>query len=282
MQTEEIDAPATDQVSLAKYSPLRADIDRLKALNSSLVFLYTDKAGEKNARSHIQKMRVKKADVERARVELKSGALDFGRKVDATAKELAGELETMIQMHQKPLDEIAAKVQAEHIAAEQKAAAEKADADRVEHEKYEAQLAAERAESARVQAELSEMKRKAHEDQIRRDGAEAERMKAEVKAKFDAESLIKAEREKAEAIANALADQARKYAEAKRLEEERKAAAAAVEAKRMKNAKVRKELIEKISESIGGVLLGISDNDAAILAEGIIDGKIYRTALVAV
>ncbi len=99
-------------LELTQYSPLKSEIEALAATNKSLVFDYADKKGAENARSHIYKMRTKKGDVERTRKELKADALEFGRKVDAAAKELTEALESMIQVHQGPLDAIAEKEKA--------------------------------------------------------------------------------------------------------------------------------------------------------------------------
>lgn len=91
---------------VAVYNPFRAQLAELKKSNTSLVFDYESKTGNKDARSYIHKMRKTKAAVEDARKKEKAESLEYGRKVDAEAKELISDLEAMIDVHQKPLDEI--------------------------------------------------------------------------------------------------------------------------------------------------------------------------------
>lgn len=98
--------------ALAPYSEVRAKIQTLKAENTGLTFDYETPKGNKAARSHVASLRTIKGDIERRRKALKADALEFGRKVDAVAKELTGEIEAMIDVHQGPLDLIESREQA--------------------------------------------------------------------------------------------------------------------------------------------------------------------------
>lgn len=97
---------STTEISLAPYEPIRAQIAELKAANANTVFKYEEPKGNKLARSHVASLRTVKGDIERKRKELKADALEYGRKVDAVAKELTGEIEAMIEVHDRPLREI--------------------------------------------------------------------------------------------------------------------------------------------------------------------------------
>ena len=92
---------------IAAYSEYRAQLAALDAENSALVFDYASEKGEKEARSHMHKLRKTKAAVDTARKTEKAASLEYGRLVDAEAKEIIEQLESMIEVHDKPLREIA-------------------------------------------------------------------------------------------------------------------------------------------------------------------------------
>lgn len=92
--------------ALAPYSEVRAEIEKLKAENAGLTFDYESKSGNKAARSHVYTLRQRKAEVDRVRKAAGADALDYKRKVDAVGKEIIGEIESMIAVHEKPLKEI--------------------------------------------------------------------------------------------------------------------------------------------------------------------------------
>lgn len=96
---------ATDG-GIAAYSEFRAQLATLRAENSALVFDYADPKGNKEARSHIHKLRRTKGAVESARKTEKAASLEYGRKVDAEAKDIIGEIESMIDVHERPILEI--------------------------------------------------------------------------------------------------------------------------------------------------------------------------------
>ena len=91
---------------IAVYAPFRAQLAELKAHNDTMVFDYEDPAGNKDARSHIHKLRMAKGAVESARKTEKAVSLEYGRQVDAQAREITDALDTMIAVHRAPLDVI--------------------------------------------------------------------------------------------------------------------------------------------------------------------------------
>lgn len=91
---------------IAAYNQFRAELRQLAELNAKTVFDYEDPQGNKDARSHIYKLRLTKGAVEKTRKEEKQASLDYGRKVDAEAKEIIGEIEAMIEVHEAPIKAI--------------------------------------------------------------------------------------------------------------------------------------------------------------------------------
>lgn len=91
---------------IAAYSQFRSQLSKLSADNTALVFDYESPKGNKEARSHIFKLRQTKSAVEKVRKEEKAASLEYGRKVDAEAKEIITAIDAMIDVHAKPLEEI--------------------------------------------------------------------------------------------------------------------------------------------------------------------------------
>lgn len=115
----------TEQISesrietmLAPFHPLRAAIEAAKADNASKVFDLTTNAGEKAARSHIYSLRRVKGEIAKVHKDTKADVLAAGRRIDAVAKELTGHVDEMIDVHQKPLDELEAREAARKAAHE--------------------------------------------------------------------------------------------------------------------------------------------------------------------
>lgn len=94
------------------YSEFHAKLEILKRDNK-IVFDYTSEKGIKEVKSYTYKIRKLKSALEAARKEAKAKALEYGRYVDSQAKSIASDLEAMIELHDKPLREIAAKKAAE-------------------------------------------------------------------------------------------------------------------------------------------------------------------------
>ena len=94
---------------IAAFSEFRSQLATLKHDNSKAVFNYADPKGNKEARSHIYKLRQTKSAVDKVRREQKQKSLNYGRRVDQQAKEISAEIEGMIEVHEVPLREIEAK-----------------------------------------------------------------------------------------------------------------------------------------------------------------------------
>lgn len=94
------------QEAIVVYSEFKAQLVELAELNKSLVFVYEDDEDNKKARSHIAKLRKVKTAIEARRKEAKADALEYGRQLDARAKELSGSVDEMIDVHMKPLQVI--------------------------------------------------------------------------------------------------------------------------------------------------------------------------------
>ena len=91
---------------IEKYNEFRAKLGELEQENSSLVFNYEDPKGNKEARSHIYKLRQTKTAVDKIRKDEKQASLEYGRLVDSEAKEIIEKIEKMIDVHLKPIEEI--------------------------------------------------------------------------------------------------------------------------------------------------------------------------------
>jgi hypothetical protein len=88
------------------YRPFLAQIRTLAKENKSVVFDISTKTGMKEAKAHIYKFRQGRSAVEKVRKEEKQASLDYGRRIDAQAKEIISALETMMKVHQDPIDAI--------------------------------------------------------------------------------------------------------------------------------------------------------------------------------
>jgi len=252
----------TEEMSLAVFDPIRANLAELEKKDSSLVFDHTTPEGEKDLRSWVKRLRGLKGDIARAHKDVKAEALAFGRKVDAVKNELTAGTDKIITERMKPLDEIEAKkrAEAEAIVEAERVAAEKAEQERL------ADLERREAEASKREAEIKEKERIAKEQQIAADAAEKARKEAEriasnrakVAEQEKAEAIARAEREKQEAIEaekekirqaerERIAKEEAEQAEQKRL--------ADIEAKRVANKKHREavegEIIKALFPFIG-------------------------------
>lgn len=91
---------------VAEYEPFYAQLATLEADNKSLAFDYESKKGNKEARSHVNSLRLTKGALERTRKAAKEESLKIGRAVDAEAKVIEARIEAMIAVHQMALDAI--------------------------------------------------------------------------------------------------------------------------------------------------------------------------------
>lgn len=222
---------------LAIFDEVAATIAKYKAENESLVFDYETPDGEKDARSHIAKLRKVKTVVANIHKEAKAEALAFGRRLDAKKNEYIGEVDGMIAVHKDPLDKIAAEKQAV-IDAERKKAEEE-EAKRLAD--IEAREAAVREAEEKIAREKNEAERKEREKQIAEEAAEKARLEAEARAK-------------AEADAKELAEKKLKEAEE------------ATEQRRIANKKHRKQVENDIHFSLTEMEIDAEDADTIITA----------------
>lgn len=183
---------------LAVFDEVAATIAKWKVKNEKLGFDYETPQGEKDARSHIHKLRKVKVKVGEIHKEAKAGALAYGRRLDAKKNEYNGEVDGMIKFHKDPLDKIAA----------EKQAIVDAEIKKAEEEEVKRQAELEAREKAVQEAEEKLAKEKAEAERIEREKRIAE--EAAAKAKVEAEGKAKAESD-----AKELAEKKRKEAEEK-------------------------------------------------------------------
>jgi hypothetical protein len=94
------------QSAVAEYQPFYAQLAELEQKNASLVFDYESPKGNKEARSHVNTLRLTKGALERTRKAAKEESLRIGRAIDAEAKEINARIEAMITVHQSAIDAI--------------------------------------------------------------------------------------------------------------------------------------------------------------------------------
>lgn len=185
--------------SIVVFDEITATLAKYKAENEKLVFAYETPEGEKQARSHIAKLRKAKTIISDIHREAKADALAFGRKLDSKKRELTGEVDSMVARHKDPLDAIEAEKQA------------KIDAEKNRFEEEEAQRLAEletreaavREAEAKVAAEKAESERVEREKRIAEEAAATAKAQAEGKAKAeaDAKELTEKKRKETEEVA---------------------------------------------------------------------------------
>jgi len=247
---------------IAVFDKFEAELKVYAAENAKLVFAYDDPKGNKDARSHIYKLRQVKTKITDKHKAAKSEALAVCKKLDGKKNIYLAALEEMIDVHAKPVQAIRdeeRRVEQAKIDAE-RAAKEKAEQERLnriaeqeeelarkqaELEAKEAQIAQEEKErQAKIKAEEDRLasEREKFEAEKRAEAAAKAREKAAIEqAKIDKqEALAKAEQDKIDAV-EAEKERARLAAEAKekaRLEAEAKA-------ERERLAKAEAERVEK-------------------------------------
>ena len=95
-----------DATNITVFSEFESQLAELEDSNEKIQFDYYDAKGNKEARSHVAKLRKTKSGIDRARKTAKQAALDYGRALDGKAKEITARVEAMIDVHAKPLREI--------------------------------------------------------------------------------------------------------------------------------------------------------------------------------
>lgn len=247
MTTELLDAPKS---AVAEYQPFYAQLAQLEKDNSALAFDYESKKGNKEARSHVNTLRLTKGALERTRKSAKEESLRIGRSIDSEAKNIEARIEAMIVVHQSKLDEI-----------------EQREKDRVAS--LQARLSAlanhgaESSKSQDFKDAISALEQVAIDDSWQELTAEAAKAKdarlAELRAmlteaekyeaeqaelvRLRAEAAARAQQEREEAIAKAAAEKARADAAAEAEREAAKARKAIEDAEQ--KAKQEREAAEK-------------------------------------
>ena len=269
VESEVVDIP----LELSVFDPVAAAVEKAKEENAALVFDYEDPKGNKEARSHIYRLRQLKAPIAEIHKMAKAEALRFTNALDAKKRELIGAVDAMIEVHHAPIQaiedrEAAAKAEEERRIQEQK---EKEEAARLAE--IEAKERALREQEERLRKEKEEIERKEREAQI----AEEARKQAAQEAKqalIDAENRrladIAREKEAARVAAEAMEREVQRQREQEEAEKARKAAE---EKARIENqehrGKIHKEIYDALLSKVGLV-----PSDAQAVGVALRDRKI--------
>lgn len=235
--------------TVAEYQPFYAQLAELESSNANLVFDYESKKGNKDARSHVFKLRQTKGALEAVRKQVKADILVKGRAIDSEKAAIEARIEAMIQVHQVKIDEIKQR-EKDRIAGIQERVSDiglviesRASADlrariaTIEAVVIDDSFAEFLGEAAKAKdATLS----KYREMLIESEKAEAE---AAELARLRAEAEARAQKDREEAIARAAVEKAQ--AEAARKAEEQRAAAQRAIAEAEAKAKAEREAAER-------------------------------------
>lgn len=249
------------QTSLVKFDEFKAEIAKYKKINEGLVFDYEDEQGNKDARSHIAKLRKIKTGIAAVHKDLKSEALKVGRMYDAAKNEHTAEVEEMIAVHNDPIKRIQEREEAERqakIDAELARQEAEAEAKCKEIEEREAEVVRKEAEmqakedaiKAEEEAKRAEIDRLEREKIIAHEAAERAKAEAESKAAEEKKVIEQAAAKKiADAKAKALAIENKRLADeaTARLEKQQEEQA---EQRRIANKKHRAKIYDEIHESV--------------------------------
>lgn len=226
--------PEVQQASvtpLVRYHVTKADIEKTRA---SYAALSCDTAeGYEETRKALAVCRNTRVRVEKRRKELKADSLDWGRRVDAAAKDLT----TLIESIENPLQakKDAVDAERERVKREAEEAARRAleAADRAAREADEARVKAEReAEQAKLreeqarldadrralEAQRAELERGQADLRAAREKAEREEFERQAKIRAEADAKAQAERDRVAAEEARVAEAERQAENARRLE----------------------------------------------------------------
>lgn len=234
LQTTE--SQQTDAKLVTRYGVTPEQIEAKKKTYAALTC--DTREGYEQVRLAIAECRTTRVQVEAKRKELKAGALEYGRRVDAVAKQLTGlveEIETPLQEKKDAVDQAKARAKAEKEAAEKAALEAQIKAEREAEEKRLAAVA----EAQRIEAEKLAAERRAFEEEQARARVEAEKAAAESRAK--AEAAAKAEADRVAAERSALDAERRKLEEAREAEETRQRVAREQEEARLAAVRAEEE-----------------------------------------
>lgn len=91
---------------IVEYNPFKAQLAELIDKDKTMQFDYESKAGDKEARSYVYALKRTKSAVEEARKKCKAHALEYGKKVDAGAKEIMEPIQKIIDRHEAKIKEV--------------------------------------------------------------------------------------------------------------------------------------------------------------------------------
>jgi len=244
----------TNELLPAKhFIDLRKQIADLQIINKETVFDYESKKGNKEARSHIAKMRKSKTAVTNRHKEKKADARKFGLELDAAKNELLGNIDEMILVHKEPLDRIKE--------AEEKAEADKQkrwdwveamkENERIDEEaKRRAELEAREIELSRKEAEIKAAEdAKLEAERLEKERIENERIQKEREEKIRKDAVEKAEREKIASEAKAKQDKIDAELKLKKAHKTAALAAELAEQKRIDDIKDAEEKAERVKQA---------------------------------
>ena len=168
------------------FDPIKSEIADLRSYNRGLQFDYELPADNKNARSHVAKLRKVKARIAKAHKTAKAEALEVCRVLDSYKRDLTQEVEEMIEVHAKPLRAIEERKERLRAEEEARIRAEKEAEERRNQEEIEA---------ARRELEARQREIEAKEAAIRQKEEAIARKEREEKAAQEAkERAIEEER----------------------------------------------------------------------------------------
>jgi hypothetical protein len=250
---------------LALFEPIQATMAEYKAENEKLVFDYRDAQGNKDARSHVYKLRGVKTKITSAHKDAKAGALAVCRQIDGMKNKLMTEVEEMIKVHNEPLlliEKEKAEAEAERL---RKLKEAEEEAARKREEELAAREAAVKEKEEKAAAE--ERAKRAEEERIKAEAEQAERDKkiaeeAKAKAEADAKAALEAAEKKrladVAAAEQRAADEARRVEQAERRKREQEQAEKerqeAEEKRRQENTRhrnnVHKDILARLEELV--------------------------------
>lgn len=91
---------------VVEFNPFREQLATLAEQNNKVAFDYSTERGIKEAKSYIYKLRQSRAAIEKERKKAKEDSLNYGRKIDKEAQYLMQYVDSLIDVHKKPIDEI--------------------------------------------------------------------------------------------------------------------------------------------------------------------------------
>ena len=233
---------------LVVFDPVKAELAEYKKENLELGFDYEDPQGNKDARSHIYKLRQAKTKIADIHKVAKAEALGICRLLDGEKKKLTAEVEEMIDVHYKPVKEIEERAV--------KAAAVKANEERLE--------------AIRIEAERTAERERREEELVAKEAVVKEKEDALVREQEKLEAAKQAEVDKQVALGEARASaERRRIAAREQAEQDKKDAAELAEREKQAAVEAEKERQRKEADAIQVEL----DKQREVDAERIADEK---------